>query len=75
MDQNLINIQNKNEIVTIGIVTYNSSKTIVDTLESVKNQTYEDLYLIIGDDCSIDNTLDIVRGWLQKIAVVSWGMR
>lgn len=66
MDQNLINIQNKNEIVTIGIVTYNSSKTIVDTLESVKNQTYEDLYLIIGDDCSIDNTLDIVRGWLQK---------
>jgi len=60
-------IQNKPE-VTVGIVTYNSSKTVIETLESIKAQTYDKLHLIVSDDCSTDNTIDICNQWIEKNA-------
>ncbi len=53
------------DLVTIGVVTYNSSKYIIEALESVKRQTYDALELVVSDDCSTDNTVDIVREWLD----------
>lgn len=49
--------------MTISIITatFNSGKTLRDTLESVLNQTYQDIEYIIKDGGSKDNTLDIVR--------------
>ena len=47
---------NSTPLVTIAVVTYNSSQTILETLESVKEQTYKNIELIISDDCSSDNT-------------------
>ena len=52
-------------LVTIGVVTYNSSKYVIEALESVKSQSYEDLELVVSDDCSTDNTVDIVREWIS----------
>jgi alpha-1,3-rhamnosyltransferase len=34
-------------------------------LESVKNQTYEKIELVVSDDCSTDNTVEIVREWIE----------
>lgn len=51
-------------LVTIAIITYNSEKTIIETLESIKVQTYNYIELIISDDCSFDNTVQICRTWL-----------
>ncbi len=48
------------------VVTYNSSKTVIETLESIKNQTYPTLELIITDDCSTDNTIKLIKEWLYK---------
>lgn len=52
-------------LVSVGVVTYNSSKTVIETLESIKNQTYQRIELIVSDDGSHDNTIEICREWLQ----------
>lgn len=52
-------------LVSVAVITYNSSKTVVETLDSIYNQTYPKLELIISDDCSTDNTVEICRGWIE----------
>ena len=53
-------------LVSIAVVTYNSSKTVLETLDSIKEQTYPNIELIISDDCSKDNTVELCRGWVEK---------
>lgn len=45
------------------ITTYNSSPFIRETIESVLNQTFSDFELLVGDDCSTDNTCEIVESY------------
>ena len=40
---------------------YNSEKYISESIESVINQSFQDWELIITDDCSTDNTVNIVK--------------
>ena len=54
-----------NILVTVIVMTYNSSTTVMETLNSVKEQTYKNIELIITDDGSSDITLDICRNWLE----------
>lgn len=54
---------NNNPLVSVFIVTYNSSEYIVDALESVKAQTYRNIELIVSDDKSSDDTVAIVKDW------------
>ena len=56
---------NNSPLVSVCIITYNSSNFILDTLESVKVQTYKDIELIISDDGSKDNTVEVCRKWLM----------
>lgn len=53
-------------LVTIAILTYNSEKFILDSLNSTIEQTYKHLELIICDDCSKDNTIPICENWLMQ---------
>lgn len=55
-----------NPLVSVVVITYNSSKYIVETLNSVKKQTYKNIELIITDDCSTDNTVSVIKEWLSK---------
>jgi alpha-1,3-rhamnosyltransferase len=52
------------KLVSVIIQAYNSSETIIRTLESVKAQTYPNIELIITDDKSKDNTLEVVQKWM-----------
>lgn len=54
------------DLVSIVIPMYNSEKTIYRCLESVCNQTYKNLEIIIVDDGSIDNGSDIVQEIQKK---------
>lgn len=45
--------------VSIVTVTYNSARTIKDTVLSIKHQTYKNIEHIIVDGCSTDNTLNL----------------
>lgn len=57
-------MKNEYPLVTIIVITYNSSKYVLETLESAKAQTYQNIELIISDDCSTDNTVEICSDWL-----------
>ena len=52
-------------LVSVTVITYNSSKTVIETLDSIYNQTYPNIELIISDDCSTDNTIAISQEWLD----------
>lgn len=52
--------------VTVSVSTYNSSKFVIETLESIRKQTWEKLILQISDDCSTDNTLDVCKEWIGR---------
>jgi alpha-1,3-rhamnosyltransferase len=55
-----------NPLVSIIIITYNSADFILETLESIKSQTYDKIEIIVSDDASIDNTPGICEEWLSK---------
>ena len=53
-----------NELVSIIMPSYNTANYIEASIESVRHQTYENWELIIVDDCSTDNTDEVVRPFL-----------
>ena len=53
-------------LVSVTVITYNSSKTVLDTLDSIKAQTYKNIELIVSDDCSTDNTVEVCRKWIEQ---------
>lgn len=55
-----------NPLVSIVVITYNSSKYVLETLESAKAQTYRNIELIVSDDCSTDDTINLCRTWIAK---------
>lgn len=52
------------ELVSVIMPSYNTSDFISETIKSVLNQTYTNWELLIVDDCSTDNTDEIVRPFL-----------
>lgn len=54
------------DLVSIIMPTYNCGKFIGETLESVLSQTYGNWEIIIIDDCSNDNTKEIVETYSSK---------
>lgn len=59
-------INPKEPLISIIVVTYNSAKYILETLESAKAQTYKNIELIVSDDCSTDDTVTICGLWLKN---------
>lgn len=51
-------------LVTVVVVSYNHSGYIEECLNSIKNQTYKNIQLIVGDDASPDNSLKVFENWL-----------
>lgn len=54
------------DLVSIIMPSYNTARFIGESINSVINQTYENWELLIVDDCSTDNTDDIVKDFTDK---------
>jgi glycosyltransferase involved in cell wall biosynthesis len=48
------------------VLSYNQSRFVLETLESVKAQTYKHTELVIVDDCSSDDSVAIIDRWLRE---------
>lgn len=59
-------------LVTIGVVSFNTGRYVVRTLESILAQTYANIEVIIVDDGSSDNSVDLIEGWLNKHNKQHW---
>ena len=56
-------------LVSICIPTYNGAHYLQEALDSIANQTYKNLEVVISDDASTDSTLDIVADFKNKMDV------
>ncbi len=54
------------EFVTIVLPTYNGEKYLEEQIDSILNQTYKEIKLIISDDCSKDNTISILDKYKEN---------
>lgn len=55
-------------LVSIITPSYNSSLFIVEMIESIISQTYANWELLITDDCSTDNSCEIIDSYVRKDA-------
>ena len=55
-----------NGLVSVVIPLYNKENYIIQTLQSVENQTYRNLECIIVDDGSTDKSVDVAREFISK---------
>lgn len=49
------------ESIDVLLATYNGEKYLREQIESILNQTYKNINLIISDDCSKDSTAEILK--------------
>ena len=54
------------ETVDILLATYNGEKYVIEQIESILHQTYKNIRLLISDDCSTDNTRQILEQYQKK---------
>lgn len=53
-------------LVTVVVISYKHSMFIRENLDSIKNQTYGNIQLIVGDDASPDHSAAVIDQWLQE---------
>jgi glycosyltransferase involved in cell wall biosynthesis len=53
-------------LVTAFVICYNHARFVVEALESVRTQDYADKELLVIDDCSTDNSVEVIRDWARR---------
>jgi len=61
-----------NVLVTTGVVSFNTGRYVVRTLDSILAQTYANIEVIIVDDGSSDNSVELIEDWLEKHNKQHW---
>jgi glycosyltransferase involved in cell wall biosynthesis len=51
-------------LVSVLVACYNQARYVAECLDSVLDQTYENIELIIIDDCSQDDSASVIQRWL-----------
>lgn len=52
--------------LSIALTTYNGEKYLSKQIDSILNQTYSDFELVVSDDCSKDNTWNILLNYAKR---------
>ncbi|QFR48662.1 glycosyltransferase family 2 protein [Sulfurimonas lithotrophica] len=59
-------LERRSKMISIAMCTYNGEKYINEQIDSILNQTYKDFELVITDDGSTDNTIDIIKEYQKN---------
>jgi glycosyltransferase involved in cell wall biosynthesis len=54
------------ELISVNIPAFNAEETILETLESLNKQTYQDIEVLICDDGSTDKTAQLVEDFIKS---------
>ncbi|NJO92418.1 MAG: glycosyltransferase family 2 protein [Chloroflexia bacterium] len=57
---------NQESLISIIIANYNNARYISEALDSIFAQTYKNFEIIIIEDCSTDNSLDVIQEYSKK---------
>jgi glycosyltransferase involved in cell wall biosynthesis len=55
---------NNMPLVSVIVLCYNQSKYVIESIQSILNQTYDHLEIIVVDDASTDNSSNVIRSFL-----------
>ena len=53
-------------LVSVLVVTYNQANYIEQTIDSLIQQDYPNVEIIVADDASTDGTADLIQRYLKK---------
>ena len=59
-------MKQNNPKITVYVVNRNNENFLDECLNSIKNQTYKNLEIIIVDDSSTDNSIQIIKNFKKK---------
>ncbi len=59
-----------NLLVSIAMASYNGEKYIGEQLDSIISQTYTNIEIVITDDCSKDNTVNIIKKYQASYSFI-----
>lgn len=63
---------NKESLVSVNITTFNRSAILPRCLESILNQNYKNIEIVIVDDCSSDNTEKVIKSYQEKDSRINY---
>ena len=64
----------ENPLISVILPVFNSEKTLERSIKSILNQSFKSFELIIIDDCSTDNSSNIINNYLlsdKRIKVIN----
>ncbi len=53
-------------LVTAICPCYNHARFVEESLDSIRNQTYKNIELVIVDDCSRDDSVAVIHAWIER---------
>lgn len=66
LPEDFIGYAGQKGLVSVIMPTYNSAEFVAESIDSILSQTYKNLELIISDDCSSDNTMEILEEYSKR---------
>jgi len=58
--------KSRNKLFSVACISFNQENIVNDCLDSIFNQTYKNIELVICDDCSKDSTPKVIEEWIKN---------